>query len=64
MTGERVRGFGEASSSNSISYGVKIRTAKASGVGGVSGAQCGMCMAALGDVSIILGSYSCLSGVV
>ena len=41
-----------ASSSKHISSGVKTRAAKASGVGTVSGAKCGMCMASLGDVSI------------
>ena len=52
MTGGRGRGSRGASSSNSISSGVKTRAAKASGVGAVSGAKCGMCMASLGNVSL------------
>ena len=52
MTGERVRVSRGASSSKSISSGVKTRAAKASGVEAVSGAKCGMCVAFLGDSSI------------
>ena len=52
MTGGRGRGSGGASSSNSISSSVKTRAAKASGVGAVSGAKYGMCMASLGDILI------------
>ena len=52
MTGGRGRGSREASSSNSISSGVKTRVAIASSVGAVSGTKSGMCMASLGDISI------------
>ena len=44
MTGGRGQGSRWANSYNSISSGVKTRAAKASGVGPVSGAKCGMCM--------------------
>ena len=45
MTGGKGQGsLGASSSSNSISSGIKIRAAKASGVGAVSGVICGMCI--------------------
>ena len=52
MTGGRVKVSRGAISSNSMSSGVKTRAAKPSGVGAVSDANCGMCMASFGDVSL------------
>ena len=52
MTGGWVRVSRGASSFNSISYSVETSVVKAPGVGAVSGANCGMWIASLGDVSI------------
>ena len=57
MTGGRGRGFRGASSSITIGSGITTRVAKAPGVGAVSSAKCGICMADLGHVSIGCGYF-------